>query len=115
MHKIILAPLTTHSTPPLLTLRTGTMTNYYKNYFSNVLPALVVFTFKLPQDIEEYIILPIILPSFADGFYSSFSLLTRVIYLKHTPVFGLLMRVCNTKGTLRVLLQKETAIYWKQF
>ena len=41
-----------------------------------------------------------------------FVLLTGVICFRHIPVFGLLMRVCNPKGTVRVF-HKEKAIYYK--
>ena len=55
------------------------------------------------------------LPSCNDYFSLSLSLLTGVICFKYTPVFGLLMRVCNRKYTVRVILHKETAIYYKLF
>ena len=61
--------------------------------------------------VEEYI--PIILPSCVECICLSLSLLTGVTSFKHTPVFGLFMRVCNPKGTVMVSLDKETAIYFE--
>ena len=78
--------------------------------------AQAVFTFKLPQVFEEYltIILPHVLTTFVYHCLPfCLPLLMGVICFKYTPVFGLLMRVCNRKGTGRVFQHKETAMYYK--
>ena len=91
------------------TVRTGSITSYYKNYLCNMLQAQVVFTFKLPQTFEEY--MPIIQCSRAEYFCLLFSLLTGAICFKYAPVIDLLMGVYNPKGTVWVFLHKETVIY----
>ena len=93
------------------TIRFDYSRNYYKNHFSNLLQAQVLLIFKLPQVFEGYI--PTILPPCVDKFCLSLSLLTGVTRFNGTPVFCFFMSVCDPKGTVRVFLYKETALYHK--
>ena len=56
---------------------------------------------------------PVILSSCVDYFCLSLPLLTGVTHFNHTSVFGLLIRICNRKGTERMFLRTETVIYCK--
>ena len=76
-----------------------------------MLQAGILLTFKLPQVFEEYIL--VILFSCVYYFCLSLSLLTAVIRFKRTPDFGIFMRVCNPKCTVRVFLHTETTAYYK--
>ena len=94
------------------TVHTGSITNYYKNYFSNMLhPGIGCFYIQVASSLWG---VPSYHPtSCADYFCLPLPLLMGVICFKYTPAFGLLMRVCNRKGTGRVFLHKETAMYYK--
>lgn len=69
------------------------------------------FIFKFLQVFAEY--KAILQPSSADNFCLPLSLVTGVMCVKHISVIPLLMRVCNPKGNVSVLLDKEAPIHYK--
>ena len=84
----------------------STVRNCITNYYSNC-----ILTFKRPQAFKECI--PITLPPFFGYFCLSVPLLLEVVHFKHSPVFGLFMRICNLKSALRLFILRETAIYFR--